>query len=241
MTLLLLLACTGQLPADDTGPGPGDTAPFVPPGGVVISLTTADGVTLEADWYDNAPGSPAVLLLHMIPPNYDRSSWPGAFIESLVDDGYAVLALDRRGAGGSEGNAEDAYNGDLGVNDAYAAVDHMVAAEHDRLAIIGASNGTTTLLDYTNSPGGRPAPEALVLMSGGTYTESNSALRAGTSDHMLFLYPSAEASWNEALVGTNDAWEFIEYEGNAHGTEMFRRVETVEDDIRGYLAAWVAP
>ncbi len=232
--LLLLLACTAPSPLDDTAPT--DSAPYVPPAGEVISLTTADGVTLEADWYDNAPGSPAVLLLHMIPPSYDRSSWPNGFIEGLVEDGYAVLALDRRGAGGSGGNAEDAYNGDLGVNDAYAAVDHMVAADHDRLVIIGASNGTTTLLDYTKNPDGRPVPEALVLMSGGTYTETNSLLGAGASDHMQFLYPSSEADWNEALFGTNDGWVFIEYEGNAHGTDMFRQVDTVEADIRGFLA-----
>lgn len=251
MLILLASACTSLKTDDRASPedsgdstAPDDTGDYTPPPVEVISLTTEDGVSLAADWYDNAAGSTGLLLLHMIPPSWDRTSWPPDFIESLVDDGFAVLALDRRGAGASGGNAVDAYEGDLGVNDAYAAVDYMVAGGHDRVVVIGASNGTTTLLDYATGAGaaGRPDPDALIFMSGGTYTENNSRLRASTGANLLFIYPSSEAAWNEEQrLNDPGTWSFAEYADGAHGTRMFDAVPTVRDDMRTFLRERLTP
>ncbi|MEM9694589.1 MAG: hypothetical protein AAGA56_18715, partial [Myxococcota bacterium] len=69
-----------------SGPdGPGGEAPAgscAATDGAVISLTTDDGVTLEADLYltgeSNAPGA---VLLHMTPAGgHDRNNYPPAFI-----------------------------------------------------------------------------------------------------------------------------------------------------------------
>ena len=248
MLLSLLLACTASsapktddtaaVTTTDTDPTP--ETDFEVPGVEVVSIVTADGVTLAADWYAHAPGSPAVLLLHMIPPTYDRSSWPVDFIELLRTDGYAVLALDRRGAGDSGGDAEDAYEGDLGVEDANAAADFLTGLGFDRLAVIGASNGTTTTLDYAASADdtGRPIPWALSFMSGGTYTVNNTRMGQLDADALFFIYPDDEAGWNEEQAALDPGtWTFQSYPRGDHGTFMFDAVPTVRDDLRAFLGA----
>ena len=247
MLALLTFACVADTtPApDDSAPGATDTdttpeSTFEVPAVEVVSFLTADGVTLAADWYAHAPGAPAVILLHMIPPTYDRTSWPVDFIELLRTDGYAVLAVDRRGAGDSGGTAVDAYEGDLGVEDANAAADFLTGLGFDRLAVIGASNGTTTTLDYAASAAdtGRPVPWALTFMSGGSYTENNTRLSRLDADALFFVYPEEEASWNEEQAALDPGtWTFQSYARGDHGTFMFDAVPTVRDDLRAFLAA----
>jgi len=257
MTLLLLLACTGSDDSpkggDDTGAStPTDSTPTgtTPAAGVctpldgtlpdpeVVSLETADGVTLAADWYGHAPEAPVLVLLHMIPPTYDRTSWPVDVIEGFRSDGCAVIAIDRRGAGESGGDAQDAYRGPLGVNDAFAAVDLALARGHERVAVIGASNGTTTLLDYAieATAAGYPEPEALVLLSGGTYTEANHDMEELFLSPTLFAYPRDEADWNETQAALGrEGWAFWDFAIGDHGTFMFDAREQFADELRGWL------
>lgn len=202
----------------------------------VVHLDTEDGLRLEADWY--AGGSRGVLLLHMTPVKYDRTSWPGDFIRGLLDDGASVLVPDRRGAGGSEGEAEDAFEGPDGVLDARAAVDFLVANGVEDLSIVGASNGTTTTLDYavTAAAEGDPVPDAIVLMSPGSYTENQHAFADLEHDRVMFTYPPEERDWPEAQRALDPGtWRFCEYEGGAHGTFLFEAAPVVAEDLRAWL------
>lgn len=221
----------------DTATDTGD--PFEPPAVEVVTLTTSDGVDLVGDYYAHREGAEAVLLLHMIPPTYDRTTWPVEFIEALRDDGYAVLALDRRGAGDSGGVASEAYAGPNGVKDAEAAAAFFADHGATSLVVVAASNGTTTALDYAIAGEGL-APRAMVWMSPGTYTENNHDVADLALADVLFLYPRNEAGWSEGVaedVDTADRWDYLEYQGTAHGTMLFEDHPEVSDDVRAWLGA----
>jgi pimeloyl-ACP methyl ester carboxylesterase len=249
-------AASPTLDADAGGSGPGATgdggaasACAASGGPVVTRLSTDDGVALSADLY--TPGvarGPAVVLLHMIPPSNDRSNYPAAFISALVGRGVAVLNVDRRGAGASEGVARDAYTGNKGALDAKAAVDflgaHACAFDPDRTAIVGASNGTTTAVDYTVSAA-RP-PRALVFLTGGTYTENQTKL----AEHLpalapiatMFVFSTAESAWSKAFsTSAPPAWRFEEYAKGAHGTAMFDAEPASVEAVAAFVAESLAP
>ncbi|MCA9671479.1 MAG: alpha/beta hydrolase [Myxococcales bacterium] len=214
----------------------------------VVTFTTDDNVKLEADLYlSGQANAAAVVLLHMVPPANSRANFPLAFVQALRAKGFNVLNVDRRGAGNSAGNAMDAYLGDKGKLDAKAAVAflaaHACAMNLDKLALVGASNGTTTVLDYTVAADGdaqQPSPAALVFLSGGTYTEAQNTLAANLSKlqlPLLFAYPASEASWNDGFkTGAPAGWQFKQYAGTAHGTGLFSDKPDSIADVADFLA-----
>ena len=231
--LLLLLAagCGGaaQTAPDAEVPEDGGDARCEAGTEHVVSFFTSDRVRLEADLQVAEAGGPAVLLFHMIPPSNDRTGYPLAFRETLRDAGLTVLNVDRRGAGGSDGVAREAYEGPTARLDAAAATAFLAglpcAPDPERIAFIGASNGTTTVLDHAVwTQANAFAPAALVFLSGGPYTENQNAI----ADHraflgglpLLFAYPSSEAAWNEGFTGTAGC-SFEEFTPGAHGTRLF--------------------
>lgn len=197
----------------------------------VVSLTTSDGVVLAADWQDApAANRGAVVLLHMIPPANDRTSYPPRVRQRLADLGVTVVNLDRRGAGDSEGTAQDAYLGDGGRLDVEAVVaalaDAPCTVDTERIVLVGASNGSTSVWDYAVAhDSALPAPAGIALFSPGTYTEAQHAF----ADHrdvadalpMLWLYPDAEPYSEGFVDGAPDGWTFIEIDGGVHGTGNF--------------------
>lgn len=207
------------------------------PDGQVVSIQTADGITLSADWLPAAAGAPAVLLLHMKPPENSRSSWPLSFRTLLHDDGFSVLNLDRRGAGGSGGRAEDAYVGEKGVLDARAAVQFLLDHHAGALTMIGASNGSTTALDYavTAAANHLPVPAKLIFLSPGEYTEHQHSLSALTLPHVFVGYPGNEADFNQALAPAHPQWSFHAYPQGKHGTYLFASAPQVVADMRAFL------
>jgi hypothetical protein len=243
MILGLLLACSDKDPASDDTSEPVDTAEdWGAPDGGVIELTTQDGVTLVADYYpSDAEGGSAVVLLHMIPPNWDRTSWPQDFIGQLSDQGWSVLVPDRRGAGDSGGTANEAYSGDQGKYDAAACVERLVIDGYGDIAILGASNGTTTALDYTlwsqSADVDLPTPVALGFMTGGSYTENQNSMSDLGILPAIFTYSTEESAWSvtQQTLG-HDEWEFNEYAGGSHGTQMFNSKPEVKDDLVAFLS-----
>ena len=200
-----------------------------------MHFSPADGVQLTADLHPGAgTGGPAVILLHMNPEGNDNSNFPPEFIERLHAVSLTVLNVNRRGAGGSAGNARDAFDGPLGVEDAIAAQSFLVehcSSNASAMVLVGASNGTTTALDFLVASSTNPAipsPRGLVFMSAGEYTENQHAIADNLdllkSVPVLFAYPESEAAYNDALAADPSPgaqWQFIEYAGGSHGTGLF--------------------
>lgn len=209
----------------------------------VVTFTTSDGVTLEADFLPSGQvGGKAAVLLHMIPPSNDRSNYPASFIDALAGAGYTVLNVDRRGAGNSGGEPQAAYEGPAGKEDARAAVAYLGASScavpEGEIVFVGASNGTTTAIDYTVDATARP--KALVLLSPGTYTENQNRF----ADHhprlpempIFFGYPDSERRWPESVRSQGGKqWVFEEYDGGGHGSRLFGTSPQVTADILAFL------
>ncbi len=253
--VLLLLACGGDDDATldaggDVGAGEDaglDSAPAddVPTAGCdlddVVTFLTSDGVQLEAFAQLAGPDAPAVVLFHMVPPSNNRSNYSAAFRNELFSNGWSVLNVDRRGAGGSDGVAREAYEGPGGALDVAAATEFLRGTgcvDMTKVAIIGASNGTTSVLDGIVAGGIEPA--TVVFLSGGSYTVNQNPIDtpALATLPVLFAWSDGDtpsATWN---VGVRDGrpgeWLFNNRAGDAHGTMLL-----ADDDARGAVIAWL--
>jgi pimeloyl-ACP methyl ester carboxylesterase len=240
-----------------------DSAPFKPDAAApnpacrgstkqTVTLTTDDGVKLEADLYlSGEANGPAAVLLHMIPPHHDRKNYPETFIKALTGRGLSVLNLDRRGAGGSGGKPREAYRGPKGKLDAKAAYDYLSAhacpVDTGRIVYVGASNGTTTALDFAVYAAAEDAilvPRGLVFLTGGSYTEAQSKFskHRPVLDTMpiLFVYSAAESKWSVSKSkNPAPAWKFVEVEGlskaRGHGTKVLSAKPEIVDTVAMYI------
>ncbi len=239
LAALALTAAASSCDGDDDTTGDDDTS-WTPPDGGVITLTTRDGVTLEADYYPAAAaGAPGVVLLHMNPMYNDRTNWPPEFIGLLRARDWAVLAVDRRGTGGSGGDPEEAFQGEKGRWDVEACAARLRDDGYGDLAIVGASNGTTSMLDYAvwAPEESLPEPVTMVYMTGGTYTEYNTEMERAPAVPALFTYSTEEATWSELQRDLDPgSWVFSEYPGAGHGTQMFEGAPEIAGDIDAFLA-----
>lgn len=205
----------------------------------VVTAQTRDGVALVADLWPGQPGAPGVVLLHMTPRGpFTRKDWPGALTGALHGRGWHVVAIDRRGAGDSGGRAADAFSGPAGRLDVEAAVGLARGRGAGPIAIVGASNGTTSMIDYAAwAPSeGLPEPVALGFLSGGDYTERQTAMAELPRVPAFFGYPTAERAWSEAQRPLDPgSWTFYEWPGDAHGTLAFGPHPELVDQLAGWL------
>jgi predicted alpha/beta-fold hydrolase len=248
--MLLTVACTGETtdsvttadsPSTEVDTETGTTPENCDsPDPQVVTLTTRDGVALVGDLYAHSGSDhPSVVLLHMIPPNYQRTDWPREFIDGLTSHCWNLIAIDRRGSGDSGGTASEAYTGETGRYDVEAAVKRLQDAGLGKLGIIGASNGTTSMIDYTSWSAGEGLPVPVVhgFMTGGSYTEAQNAMSTVATVPSVFTYSTAEKAWSVDQQGLDPgSWLFEEYADGDHGTKMFDAEPSVSADLEGFFA-----
>lgn len=79
-----------------------------------VTITTADGVDLQGYWYAaNQQNAPVVMLLHALDEGAAKKEWYD-LATALQKEGYAVLAFDFRGHGGSTNFAPQQFWSPLG-------------------------------------------------------------------------------------------------------------------------------
>ena len=212
-----------------------------PQGGDPVALSTEDGICLVGDYYVASSGNPGVVLLHMTPTSWDRKSWSIDFVRRVHAEQWHVLNLDRRGAGDSDGEPEDAFNGDGGRKDVDAAVSFLVEQGASSISLISASNGSTSALDYAvwARDNARVEPVSLVMMSGGSYTENQNSISrlAEMETPTLFQADDEDGLWFEEnfdALNPGD-WDYIEYPGAGHGSQMLDETPEVGDDILDFV------
>ncbi len=236
-TLASLVLLLGAVSLAAAGPAPTD-----------VVLHTADGVEIKATYYPpQRPGSrPSVILLHML--NRTRADWT-AFARALSKAGYATVAIDLRGHGGStrgvgswRGFSPESFRAMVeDVTAAHAYLREAPEADGGRLAVIGASIGANVALRY----GARePSVKTLVLLSPGLEyrgVATADALEAYGGRPVLIAasredgYSSQSSTRLDALA--RGRHRLILYDGAGHGTRMFPKVPHLKTTILDWLAS----
>ncbi|MCP4500799.1 MAG: hypothetical protein GY822_12630 [Deltaproteobacteria bacterium] len=237
---LVLAAGCGSTPSSEPAANP-DVTPAVDASvpidcgeAEVVRFTTSDDVELVADYIPpSEPGRGVVVFFHMIPPSNDRTGFPLRVRESFSALGLGVLNVDRRGAGDSAGVALEAYEGPTAGLDVEAALrfvladDRACVAASEKIMVVGASNGTTSVMDYVvnRSDASLPMPAAIAWLSPGSYTENQNSI-ADHNDVMsvlpvLTVHPANE-TWVAQFAGYSDAWKIVTLANGRHGTQILK-------------------
>jgi len=200
-----------------------------------ITLTTSDGVQLAARFYapENPNADTAVLIL-LHEAYRDSSSWEG-FHTTALENGYAVIALDLRGHGRSEGDLVFDESMDRDIDAVLEWISASPDLNGDRIIIAGASVGANLAL----RAGARYQQIiTVVLLSPGLkYWEivtDDAILDYGRRP--LLLVASENDAYSAASVHKLNELgrgydKLIIYPGADHGTEMIRSQPDLADLI----------
>ncbi|MBN2082751.1 alpha/beta fold hydrolase [bacterium] len=213
-------------------------------------LTTLDGWHVAA-WYwapktDKAPG---VILVHM--RGKDKSTW-GTLPDKLVDEGYAVIAIDLRGHGETlnpQGqkvllNSLTEADYQAMLNDIAAAHAALAAEQNvdgERVAIIGASIGANLGIMY--AAGDRRVRTVVALSPGLDYFGLKPAdYLEGYDARALYLIASEgdttafESCQALEKLTTADPVSFRKFEGKDHGTDLLKNHAGLDNTI---ISGWL--
>lgn len=225
-----------------------------------VKFTTADGVEIVADFYAPKTDTPAptVILLHMY--RSSRAAWK-PLIPHLHDAGFAVLALDLRGHGGSvnprsERLAQRAVDRDPGLfnamhGDVFAAYEFLSKqpqCDLSRLALVGASVGCSVALDYARQD---RSVDAVVCLSPGegylgvdSLSHMTQIAEKGGRAVLLMAAPGERKACDALQAVYKEATVEITSPGSkdgdkAHGTNLFGQVDGIEKRVAGFLVSHV--
>lgn len=222
-------------PGVDTAAEPSATLP----NSTDIVVEASDGLQIHGTYA--YPGGiapyPGVLLLHMLGSN--RTVWQETgVIDTLLRNGYAVLAIDMRGHGDSGGSQDWV----LAEDDLLRAWDFFVnqaEVDGEKTAVIGASIGANMgLVTAVN----QPAINTAILLSPGL------DYRGVTTDDKMQLYgerPILIVASSEDSYAADSSQQLHDlalgnkqiqlYEGAGHGTTMFIN----EPELTELLLDWL--
>ena len=234
-----------EIEASPTGekqmtPEPEPTEFVIQPGVENITIAGAEDLPLQTTLY--TPGGsgpfPGVVLLHML--GSDRQVWDdNGIADSLVENGYAVLAVDMRGHG-ETGNSIDWQ---LAPEDLRRAWEHFTSldtVDPQRTAVIGASIGANLAL-LTGAD--QPAIRTVILLSPGL------DYRGVATEGPLEKYgarPILIVASEEDMYAANSSRTLADlaqgdsrlemFNGAGHGTRMFNAQPELSELILTWLA-----
>ena len=223
-----------QMPSE---PEPTEFA--IQPGVENITIAGAEDLPLQTTLY--TPGGsgpfPGVVLLHML--GSDRQVWDdNGIADSLVENGYAVLAVDMRGHG-ETGNSIDWQ---LAPEDLRRAWEHFTSldtVDPQRTAVIGASIGANLAL-LTGAD--QPAISTVILLSPGLEYRgvATEGPLAKYGARPILIVASEEDTYaadsSRTLVTLAEGESRLEmYNGAGHGTRMF----TIQPELADLILTWL--
>ena len=201
----------------------------------VVRFETADKVRIEGEYWaaeaKEGQKAPAAILIHMYPA--DRTSWK-PLIPDLHKAGFAILAYDIRGHGGStspeDKKLKEAYDKRdpklfaeawKDVEAAKKWLGEQPGCDTDRIALIGASIGCSISIDYA---GMDKAVKAVVCLSPGTKymdVDSIAHIKKCADRPILLISPENEYKAVEELIKASGGKAKGEKHPGSHGTGMF--------------------
>jgi pimeloyl-ACP methyl ester carboxylesterase len=146
-----------------------------------VTVTAADGFTLQGTFHSAPKGGPGILLLHQC--NADRRSYDELAV-MLNNAGYNVLSFDFRGFGGSRGGQYTDFSsqrqamvekmpGDVDAALKFLTSQNTVIAR--ALGVVGGSCGVNQAIQASRR---HPDVRTLVLLSGGTNPDGEAHIKA---------------------------------------------------------------
>jgi pimeloyl-ACP methyl ester carboxylesterase len=198
-----------------------------------VEITTSDGIVLRGECVRGT--QTGVVMIHE--PGTDIDVWRG-LRAGLAERGCAVLALDLRGHGGSDG----AWCATRAIEDISVAVSAAMALidrgpdSRPRVSIVATGeSGSHALL----ASAGGLAIDSLVLISARAAEGVDRATLRGPGIPKLFLYGSQDPRLIEieALAAASIGWTGrIQFPTAAHGTELLDEWgDHVLDQIAGFV------
>lgn len=201
-----------------------------------VTLRTQDGVSLTGSYFEpSRRPAPAVMLVHMLTRN--REDWHGVGAR-LSEAGFAALAVDLRGHGGSGGSAADLTKMVLDLRAARSFLADRADVQAGAIGVAGASIGANLAVLMAAD---EPAVRSLALLSPGLdyrglrieaamrkFGERPALIVAGVND------PYAQRSARQLATlgpGVRDV-RMLQVPG--HGTMLFSRAA----DLVGTLVDW---
>lgn len=204
-----------------------------------VELVTPDGVNLKGTYfsptYATETAAPALLLLHMAYGN--RDEWQ-AFAETAQRAGYAVLTIDLRGHGQSEGKLTFTPILDADVDMALGWLMAQPSIDAAKIGIAGASVGANLAL---RAGAAHPEVKSVALLSPGlTYWEIDTPdALAEYGPRPVLLVAAEQDKYAADSTQTLSAQaigpqHFKQYSGTGHGTELFQS----QPDLPALLLNW---
>ncbi|MCA9565492.1 MAG: hypothetical protein KC561_18470, partial [Myxococcales bacterium] len=117
------------------------------------------------------------------------------------------------------------------------------AVDRDGLVLLGASNGTTSVLDYTVGHDEQlPDAKALALVSPGSYTENQHEIAdyGPTLEELsiLWVFPDNEPWSLQFEEEAPENWDFVELEDGRHGTNNFKD-DALKTALQNAIVNWL--
>jgi esterase/lipase len=196
-------------------------------------LTTRDGVKISYNYFDSNSNKGVILLQKK---KKNKETWDD-FAIKLTQQGYKIIAIDLRGHGKSDldfksFNSNDYINMALDVEEANNFLREKGA---NKISIIGASIGANLALNYVTQS---DDIQTIILLSPGEdYRGVTTLDKISRFSKPILIVSSKEDKYafesSKRLSELSNNVEFIELEGDEHGTEMLS--SNLENQIFGWI------
>lgn len=195
-----------------------ETLPATPALPSPINTTTSpiNGVQLWLQRYNQDAGGCPIVFDH---GGLGYSAYFGDVIQSLVDAGRQVVAVDRRGHGRSAYATDDVFTYDMFADDIHAQLTEQGITEYD---VVGWSDGAATTLAMLLNADINPSIRKAFVFAGFMVPEDTNATFTDTAIYAEFLSRSAT--------------EYAELQPNANFTEFATKVGTLEATLPQFTA-----
>ncbi len=219
--LAFITSCTSSQAADSASQGSSNSAATPVVVGENISLTTEDGIRLDANFYP-ASGDVAVVLAHM--GITDQSSW-STFASESAQAGKPALTFDFRCYGKSE--CRQGVAAETSLTDVLTAMRYLRDRGYSRIVCMGASMGASACLHASMKEelAGLVfiAGDREMVLNGGWYPDDI------VNPDMPKLFIVAEQDPYTVVVGDTQRYyrdspepkQLILYPDAVHGTDLF--------------------
>lgn len=171
--------------------------------GETVSFDAPHGTTIDGSLYGD--GDCGIVLVPQI--NLDRGSWSEQ-ANTLTEEGYLVLAIDE--------DPDDRVNSILGAVD-YLTDEHSITQS----VLIGASSGGEAVVKANATAPNRPIAGTVAISPGGGADQA-----ADLQGRLLFAVSRGDDSrfvetTRQLHQNAPDPKELAEYDGSAHGQDIF--------------------